>query len=185
MFLGLPAVLEASGNPGGPAAVISCSSQGLPLPTWVHGDLTAENLLLQRELLAVEGEVQLVEGRGSGAERGIAGGASNSSGKRGRSGSGAGAPRVLLIDFADGGQGDPLWDLVPLYLRSFRYGNSGKLCITTRVVRCFLSQSAVLGSVCAIACCPTLSRLGCFGYVSDPLCWCTGCVCRLEVSMRA
>lgn len=55
------------------------------LPTWLHGDLTSENVLFQRPEYV------------------------------------GGIPRVGLIDFADGGHGDPLYDLVMLFLCGFRW----------------------------------------------------------------
>jgi hypothetical protein len=100
---------------GAPADGNGCCSGSLP--TWVHGDLTVGNLLVQGLSQHSEhshpeqqqaqqpppgpGEVQ-----GAAAARSAAGG----------------PPEVCvsLIDFADGGQGDPLWDFVVLLLRTLR-----------------------------------------------------------------
>jgi len=76
----------------------------LPEPAWVHGDLTAENLLLQRPPVSQAAE----------------GAATADSGVRSSCDSVDRGCRAVLIDFADGGQGDPLWDLAALYIRSFR-----------------------------------------------------------------
>ncbi|KAL4420190.1 hypothetical protein ABPG77_011406 [Micractinium sp. CCAP 211/92] len=65
-------------------------------PTWVHGDLTAENILLSNCLLESGGQAPQEAHRGQGATG------------------------AVLIDFADSGHGDPLFDLVPLLLRTFR-----------------------------------------------------------------
>lgn len=85
-------------------------------PTWVHGDLTAENILFPA------GEPDPAAGScsqegGAGGE-GCNGGAAEHEG--GSRASGSGGCEALLLDFADGGQGDPLWDLAALYIRSFR-----------------------------------------------------------------
>lgn len=67
------------------------------MPTWVHGDLTAENILLSGCLLESGGQAPQEVHRGQGATG------------------------ALLIDFADSGHGDPLFDFVPLLLRTFRW----------------------------------------------------------------
>lgn len=109
---------------GGSSACGGSSS----LPVWVHGDLTAENLLLSSALLDDAPTLQQAEQQ-QGAACGGAGGRGNcssssaalggSSAAHGECG-GSGGGGVTLIDFADSGQGDPLWDLVPLLLRSLR-----------------------------------------------------------------
>jgi hypothetical protein len=87
----------------------SSSARPASMPTWVHGDLTAENLLVSSRLLQLAGmqdqrdqQQQLEQQRQEEQQQ-------------------AAVPAgVILIDFADGGHGDPLWDFVPLLLRTLR-----------------------------------------------------------------
>ncbi len=106
-------------------------SGSISLPVWVHGDLTAENLLLSSALLDEAPTPQQAEQQqgapcGSGNGSAHCTGGSTAHGDRG-SGSGGGGScsgGVTLIDFADSGHGDPLWDFVPLLLRSLRCGRA-------------------------------------------------------------
>lgn len=101
-LVGLPALLGAAPpSPPFPGEQ-PAAAPALPLPTWVHGDLTAENILLQPP-----------------EEASVAASGGSSPGEAG-SGSSSGTWGATLIDFADGGQGDPLWDLIPLYMRSLQ-----------------------------------------------------------------
>eukprot|EP00884_Botryococcus_braunii_P012655 jgi/Botrbrau1/21390/Bobra.0216s0010.1 len=61
----------------------TCQSGALWKPSWLHGDLTSENVLVERPCRSQE------------------------------------VVRVNIIDFADGGHGDPLYDLVMLFLCVF------------------------------------------------------------------
>ena len=75
-----------------PAAQPAASSCGGAWPAWLHGDLTPGNLLLSWPEQGADQSAQQQAAR----------------------------PAVALIDFADGGQGDPLWDFVALTLRTLR-----------------------------------------------------------------
>lgn len=104
-----PAVLVGHGAGGCSSC---CSVTGMPC--WVHGDLTAENILLGSAL------VQPLEG---------------TVGQEAQPDDGSGSSDALLIDFADSGHGDPLWDFVPLFLRSFRQDGSGACLVALRGAR--------------------------------------------------
>ena len=99
------AVAYGSGTAVGAAAAAADGPQSCRsgMPAWVHGDLTAGNLLLSGSLLQ-----QQPQRVAAGVEK--------------PSATGCQLPpnRVVIIDFADGGQGDPLWDFVVLLLRTFR-----------------------------------------------------------------
>ena len=127
------AAATVAGQPGSS----SCGGCGGVAPTWVHGDLTAENLLLGSRLHATAEEPA---GNGGSAQcKGSCTAGAAAGAGAGRSGSGAAggeaastgfaaapcmacaeAGSVALIDLGDSGQGDPLWDLLPLFLRSFK-----------------------------------------------------------------
>ena len=102
----------AAGSPPlqDPAALLGLPPQPAPQPrpTWVHGDLTAENILFP-------------EGAPDGSKGSGTSGGDGASASGGSAGSAPGQREAVLIDFADGGQGDPLWDLPALFIRSFRW----------------------------------------------------------------
>jgi hypothetical protein len=85
-----------------------------PMPAWLQGDLTPGNLLLTAP--ALQQPVQWHEGRDeaepqeNGGNLPVLAASPDSC-----------SASMVVIDFADGGQGDPLWDLVVLLLRTFRY----------------------------------------------------------------
>ena len=114
--LGSPAGTCGGSSCGGSSNATACINR---LPTWVHGDLTAENLLLSSALLA-----------GTPQQTGQQPTPGNGETSGSRSGGSSG---VTLIDFADSGQGDPLWDFVPLLLRSLR---CDWLCTCGMVAQC-------------------------------------------------
>jgi hypothetical protein len=93
------------------------SSGSASMPTWVHGDLTAENLLVSSRLLHLAAEQEQrdqqphVQQRLEEQQRAPPPPPQQQH---------AAPPGVILIDFADGGHGDPLWDFVPLLLRTLR-----------------------------------------------------------------
>ena len=88
----------------------SSGIHGGGLPTWVHGDLTPGNVLVSSALLG-QRQQSAVEG-GTEPELAVA--------TKGVTGTASASPGVVLLDYADSGHGDPLWDLVVLCLRSLR-----------------------------------------------------------------
>ncbi|GAB4817095.1 hypothetical protein N2152v2_004141 [Parachlorella kessleri] len=139
-----------------PATAGSCC----PLPAWVHGDLTAENILLQG-LPAPSREVAAVQ-TCQGGER-----TSPPAACEAAAAASSGGCKAVLIDFADGGQGDPLWDLPPLLLRSFRC-NSDALaaCLTAyrqrqQELEASSSSSSSRGGASGASTCAMLAMLGC------------------------
>lgn len=104
----------------------TCACAGGGMPAWVHGDLTAGNMLLGGGLLAEQGctspldaqqqQQQGWQGQGAGQPGEPPPPPHGSSLPAGS----AQAAAAVLIDFADSGQGDPLWDFVVLLLRTLR-----------------------------------------------------------------
>lgn len=98
------------------------SAPPFPNPCWVQADLTPENILIVSHggectpAVVAEGGAGTTTMRRHEAEE-------EWSGDReewGGDGGGEGRCQAVLIDFADGGHGDPLWDLVALHVRSFK-----------------------------------------------------------------
>ncbi|KAL4448536.1 hypothetical protein ABPG75_005755 [Micractinium tetrahymenae] len=117
-----PGQAGAAGSMGGasaPGTACGCDSDSRSagsgcaggMPVWVHGDLTAENILLSDGLLA-SGPPSQQQGQGQREQATAA----QQQGQQEQGGAGA-----VLIDFADSGHGDPLFDFVPLLFRTLRW----------------------------------------------------------------
>ena len=124
-----------SSSVAGGAGVPGCCCPGSLLPTWLHGDLTAENILVSRELLAAAAAADAAASDGGGeSARDAQQQAQQASLQHGG---------AVLIDFADGGHGDPLWDFIPLLLRTFRRAVQRGMHCVARVWGCCTAAAKV------------------------------------------